>query len=107
LRRTNPPGKPSYLTPDQWTRLDRMLREGPTRHGYKTDLWTGPRVARLIREKFGADYNPNYVIDVLRTRLGFSWQKPRRIARERDEEKRKAWLETTWPELKKGRKKTD
>lgn len=105
LRRSNPPGYPSKLTQAHWARLAKMLQEGPIAHGYKTDLWTGPRVQRLIREKFGVTYNANYVTDALKTHLNLSWQKPRRVARERDEEKRQAWLRDEWPELKKGRKK--
>ncbi len=104
LRRTKAPGKPSYLTPDQWKQLARMLQQGPTAHGYKTDLWTSPRVQRLIRETFGVRFNPNYVREALKQRLGFTRQRPRRIARERDDEKRQEWLDTTWVELRKGRK---
>lgn len=107
LRRTNPPGRESYLTPDQWTQLAKMLKQGATAHGYKTDLWTSPRVHRLIRETFGVTFSQEYVRHALRDRLGFTRQRPRRIARERDEEKRKAWLTTTWPELKKGRSKKE
>jgi len=105
LRRRKPPGASSKLTDEQWERLGRMLKEGATAHGYGTDLWTGPRVQRLIKETFGIAYNPNYVVDILKARFRYSWQKPRRVARERDEAKRKAWLATTWEELKKGPRK--
>ncbi|HLF92042.1 MAG TPA: winged helix-turn-helix domain-containing protein [Planctomycetota bacterium] len=107
LKRKDAPGAEPKLTQPQFERLGRMILEGAVAHGYTTDLWTGKRIQRLIKEEFGVTYNPNYVDDLMRTRFGLSWQKPRRVARERDEAKRKQWLETTWPELKKGRKKND
>jgi putative transposase len=103
LRGTTSSGRPSHLTEEQWAAVERALREGAAAHGFRTDVWTGVRVQRLIREKFAVEYNSNHLIDVLKQRFNLSWQKPHRVARERDEQKRKVWLETTWAETKKGR----
>lgn len=105
LRRKKPKGRASYLSPAQWAQVGEMLREGPIAHGFKNDLWTGPRVRRLIREKFGVQFHEKYVVEILRTRFNLSWQNPHRVARERDEAKRKEWIETKWTEIKKGRSK--
>lgn len=101
LRRRNPPGQPSKLTEAQWARLERMLLDGPRAVGYSTEIWTGKRVQRLVREKFGVRYNVSHLIEIMHERFGMSWQRPRRVARERDEAKRAGWIKTVWEPLKK------
>jgi transposase len=101
LRRRNPPGRPSKLTEAQWARLEQMLIDGPVALGYSTEIWTGKRVQRLVREKFGVRYNVSHLIEVMHERFGMSWQRPRRVARERDEAKRAGWIKTVWEPLKK------
>jgi len=63
-------------------------------------LWTTPRVAELIRQRFGVTYDPSGVWHLLR-RMNGSCQKPERRARERDEEAIVAWRKKVWPRLKK------
>jgi len=101
LRRRNPPGRPSKLNDAQWARLEQILLDGPRTVGYSTDIWTGKRVQRLIRDKFGVHYNASHLIEVMHERFGMSWQRPRRVARERDEVKRAGWIKTVWEPLKK------
>ena len=101
LRRRNPPGQPSKLTPKQWEQLEQMLIAGPSAAGYSTEIWTGKRVQRLVREKFGVRFNTSHLIEVMHERFGMSWQRPRRVARERDEAKRAGWIKTVWEPLKK------
>jgi transposase len=101
LRRRNPPGQPSKLTPAQWTRLEQLLIDGPRAVGYSTEIWTGKRVQRLVRDQFGVHYNVSHLIEVMHERFGMSWQRPRRVARERDEAKRAGWIKTVWEPLKK------
>ncbi len=101
LGATRAPGKEPRLTPAQRERLRGMLLEGAAAHGYDTDVWTGKRVARLIEEEFGVAYNPDYVPELLRTQLGFSWQKPNRRPRELDPRKVEEFL-ATWREVKRG-----
>lgn len=105
LRSTKAKGAPSRLTDDQRERLRTMLLEGARGHGYETDLWTGKRVAQLVRKTFGVRYSEMYVPQLLREQLGFSWQKPARRPRELDPEKVERWLRETWEPAKKGRSK--
>lgn len=100
-------GRPPKLDDDQLAKLERILLDGALSYGFESDLWTGPRVARVIEEVFGVTYHEKYVPQLLGNRLGFSYQKPERVARERDDEQRKQWLDTTWKELKKGRSRAD
>ena len=94
------PGRPPKLTPDDRKKLTRMLLDGATACGYPTDLWTGPRVADLIRRRFRVTYHANHISRLLRS-LGFSPQKPERRARERDEEAIRGWVRSEWPRVKK------
>jgi transposase len=88
------------LSNKQCLRLQRLLLDGPTRHGYANELWTLKRVAYLIRRKFGVKYDPSGVWHLLR-RMGWTCQKPERRARERDERAIARWRQVDWPRIKK------
>ena len=95
----HPGGKPR-LTAGQRKRLVHMLLQGPRKHGYSTELWTLARVAELIAMEFGVQYHPSAVWHILRG-LGWTCQKPERLARERDEQAVAQWRPQEWPRLKK------
>jgi transposase len=88
------------LTDAQLRRLVKMLRKGPLKHGYTTDLWTTGRVAEVIERVFGIRYDRDHVGRVLH-RLGWSHQKPQRRAIERDEQAIEEWKRRRWPQVKK------
>ena len=96
------PGRPPKLTSTQEKIVCRWLADNPTEHGFATELWTAPRLAQLIEQEFGVHFHPNYLTAWLRQR-GFTPQKPRRRARERDDEAIARWLEKDWPRIKKRR----
>jgi transposase len=48
-----------------------MLVEGALAQGFATELWTLPRVARLIKQRFSIAYSTGHIWHLLR-RLGFS-----------------------------------
>lgn len=97
-----PSGAPSKLSDKQRGLLIGHLLRGAQAHGFSTDLWTAPRVQRLIREQFGIEYHVNYIPTLLKT-LGFTPQKPERRARERNEGEIAHWLACDWPRVKKKR----
>ncbi len=101
LKVAGPFHRPPLLSGEQLKQLREWLLEGAEAHGFDTDLWTCPRVARLIEEKFGIPYHEDHVWKILHYKLGFSPQKPETRARERDEEAIRQWREQTWPEIKK------
>jgi transposase len=76
------------------------LIEGPDAQGYKTHLWTLPRVALLIEQLTGVRYHPGHVWRVLGA-LGLSCQRPERRAIERDTRALKRWKRVRWPDIKK------
>jgi transposase len=93
-------GRKRELTAEQEAELAVILEAGAVASGLSTELWTLPRVAKLVRERFGVDYHPGHVGKVLAA-MGFSCQRPTRRAIERDEEKIRHWKRHHWPALKK------
>jgi putative transposase len=96
------PGASPKLTDRQREHLIDQLLAGATVSGFSTDLWTAPRVQRLIREQFGVEYHVNYIPTLLKT-FGFTPQKPECRARERDEAAIAHWLTCDWSRIKKKR----
>src|SRR5215475_7469581 len=93
---------PPRLSMAQKRRLVTLLGHGALKAGYRTELWTLPRVAELIRNEFGVRYHPAHVWKVL-TALGWSCQKPERRAVERDDAAIARWKQEAWPRIKKRR----
>lgn len=94
------PGRPSALDDKAKARLERLLLKGAKAAGFPTDLWTCPRVAEVIAERFGVEYHVDHIGRLLRG-MGFSPQKPTRRAVERDEAAIKRWAKTDWSRVKK------
>lgn len=93
-------GRPSKLNVRHKRRLEALLIKGPVAAGFHTDLWTCPRVAKLIKQRFGIDYHVDHVGRLLHD-LGWSPQKPTRRAAERDEQQIRRWVREDWPRVKK------
>ena len=100
LKRRKPPGAEPKLTPEQLAQLPGILLRGAPAYGWSTDLWTTGRIAEVIGTVFGVRYHRNYM-GRLMGKIRFSLQKPARRAKEKDEGKKRTWLRTTWPSLKK------
>lgn len=93
-------GRPSKLTAIQLRRLARQLKRGARVHGYHDEHWTLDRIAHLIWVLFRVRYHPSslwYVMD----RMGWSSQKPRRQAIQRDDDLVAVWIESEFPRIKK------
>lgn len=91
------------LSKQQRATLKRLLRAGPRRAGFATDLWTLPRVAELVERELGESYHPDHLGRMMHA-LGFSCQKPERRSKEQDPAAVRAWREVKWPAIKKGGK---
>jgi transposase len=100
LQSKGPAGRKSKLTGEQTRRVTEALLAGPGAQGYKTDLWTLPRVAALIKDLTGVGYHPGHVWRLLGA-SGFSCQRPERRAVERDEKAVRRWRRVELPALKK------
>jgi transposase len=102
LKTKPPPGAPPRLSEQQRARLPELLERGAEAHGFRGEVWTCERVAKVIRGEFGVSYHPAHVSRLVRAE-GLSLQKPQRRANQRDEEAIEDWKEKRWPSLKKGR----
>jgi hypothetical protein len=96
------PGPTPKLSPDQKQNLVAILKAGPIAAGFKTDLWTCARVAKVVRKKFRVSYHPDHLGRILHD-LGFSPQNPQRVDREQGAEAVKRWRKKDWPRIKKKR----
>jgi transposase len=101
LKTKPPPGAPPRLSEQQRARLPELLERGAEAHGFRGEVWTCERVAKVIRGEFGVSYHPAHVSRLVRAE-GLSLQKPQRRANQRDEEAIEDWKEKRWPSLKKG-----
>src|SRR6516225_11662896 len=93
------PGPAPGLSDDQLRRLEGLLAQGAKAHGWPNELWTAARVARLIERPFGVRYHPEHVRQVLKRRLGWTSQKPRRKARERNDKEVARWVGDEFPRI--------
>ncbi len=98
------PGPVPRLSDRQRRQLERILLKGARKQGYRTELWTLPRIAEVIQRRFGETYDPSSVWHILR-KMDWSCQKPERRARERDEERIARWRKDDWRRIKKSTKK--
>src|SRR3954471_4059935 len=93
------PAPATRLSVAQQQHLEQLLRQGAKSHGWSNDLWTTQRIAELIRRHFGVSLHHDHVGRFLRQRLKWSPQKPRRRARERDEEAIAHWKRDIFPDI--------
>jgi transposase len=84
LRHHPAPGPRPRLSEGQKRALLAILARGAEAYQFRGDVWTAPRVARVIRQEFGVRYDPGHVSRILRA-CGWSVQRPIRRAGQRDE----------------------
>jgi transposase len=99
LASKGPGGARCKLSRAQLDELAALLDAGPAVWGWADQCWTLPRIAEVVRTRFGVDYTLAG-LDLLLHRLGWSVQVPARHAAERNEERITVWREATWPEIK-------
>jgi len=92
------PGRPPRLTKSQKRKLSEWVEAGPEACGYASGCWTSVLIQDLIDQQFHILYNRFYVCELLRN-LGFSFQKARFVSDHLDEEARRRWMETEWPQI--------
>jgi len=93
------PGPTPGLSAADLRRLGELLAKGAKAHGWHNELWTAARVARLVEREFHISYHPEHVREILKRRLGWTSQKPRRKARERDDKEVARWVGDEFPRI--------
>jgi transposase len=94
------PGRTPFLTAAQEKQVLGWLADPPTKHGFRTDLWTARRVAELIEAKLKVRFHPHYLREWL-TKRNYTPQKPARRAKQRNPEAVDRWLTDDWPRIQK------
>ncbi len=87
------PGPKPRLSAERLKELEGLLLQGAKAHGWRTQLGTAARVAELIERHFGVRFHPEHVRKILKRRLGWTSQKPKRKARERNDKEVERWLD--------------
>jgi transposase len=80
--------------------VEQALLEGATANGFTGELWTLVRIAMVIERLTGVRYHPAWVWALLHHRLGWSVQRPKRRAAERDQVAIDRWVKECWPAIK-------
>jgi transposase len=101
LASRGPTGPTPRLSDEELARVEQALLQGATAHGFEGELWTLERVAEVIQRLTGVRHHPAHVWALLRYRMGWSVQRPRRQAAERDQATIDQWVKTDWPRIKK------
>lgn len=99
LRSRPHPGAPAKLTADQRRLIADSLWHGPEAYGFRGEVWTCKRVAKVLAEEFGVSYSKSQVSRILKE-LGWTPQVPLTRAIQRDEEDIERWQREVWPELR-------
>lgn len=92
------PGHPSELAPAQRRMIPELLWHGPEAYGFRGQVWTCARVAKVIEEEFGVAYHKGHVARLLKE-LHWTPQTPTCRAIQRDEAAIERWRHEVWPEL--------
>ena len=100
LRSRRGGGPKPRLSEEQLTELRAHLAQGAEHFGFRGDVWTQPRIAKLIKRMFGVAYHPSHVGRILK-KLGWSRQKPITRASQRNEAAIERWRTEKWIELEK------
>lgn len=94
------PGPKPRLTPEQQAEVLSWFGQNPTdpAFGFPTELWTGARASKLIRERFGVKLHPRYLTRWLR-RHGITSQRVRRRPRGHNPQEMQRWALEEWPRI--------
>lgn len=101
LKGAGRPGHKPALDGPQLGQVGRALRRGPRAHGFDTDAWTLPRIARLIERLTGVRHHPGHVCRIVQ-KMGWSLQRPARQAGERGDAAIGRWVPPPPPRLSTG-----
>jgi transposase len=100
LKSKGHPGFESKLTDEDRKAFKQAILKGPLAYGYETNFWSLSRLSAVMKKVTGVKFSDVWTWHIVRD-LGFTPQKPRVLAGERDEAAIKAWKEKRLPGLKK------
>jgi transposase len=98
LLRRKAPGAASKLNQEQIAELADVLAQGAEAYGFRGQVWTHARIAKVVQEKMGVKYHPHHIPRILK-KIKWTCQKPRQRASQRDEVAIQRWCRVEWPKL--------
>jgi transposase len=93
-------GRPPALSHAQKNLIPDLLSHGAEAYGFRGNVWTNARVAKVIEWEYSVSYHPSHVARLLKE-LKWTPQLPLVRATQRDENAIEVWRREQWPELKK------
>lgn len=102
LRRRPAPGPEPKVDEAGAERVRAALLEGARAQGFDSELWTLERVQQVVARLTGVELSIPSVWRLLTVRLGFTAQRPQRVAAERDGAEVARWRAEDWPRIKGG-----
>jgi transposase len=99
------PGGQSKLSMDQLAALPGMLARGAEAYGFRGAVWTRKRIRQVIEEVFGVSYHVDHM-SFLMDKIGWTHQKPRRVAAQQNQAEVEAW-QANWETVEKKQSKLD
>jgi transposase len=99
LRSHPNPGPKPKLSAAQKRLIPEFLWHGAEAYGFRGEVWTCARVARVVEEELGVRYHEGHVGRLLHE-LRWTPQIPIRRAIQRDEDAIRRWRDEVWPGLR-------
>jgi len=93
------PGPAAKLESDQMRLIPDFLGHGAEAYGFRGEVWTCARIAKVIEEEFGVSYHKGHVSRLLKE-LDWTPQMPIARAIQRNEQEIERWRVEVWPRLK-------
>lgn len=100
LRQRQRTGRKRRLGAEEMRVLRDLLEKGAEAAGFRGEIWTRQRVAKLIQREFKVKLSPRQVGRLL-AEVGWTRQQPLVRASQRDPAAIEQWRRETWPDLKK------
>jgi len=101
LRGSKASGRPRSIDCKSFfPKLKKVVGKDADAYGFDTPLWTTTRLQSVFSSEFGVKLSRPTIHRFL-TEAGLSFQKPEKRAFQQDPERRREWLEKTWPKLEK------
>jgi transposase len=94
LRAHPAPGRPPRLSPDRVRSIPELLWHGPEAYGFRGQVGTYARIARVLEDEFGVRYHKDHIGRLLKA-LPWTPQQPI----QRDDAAIRLWRDETWPDL--------
>src|SRR3989338_3114871 len=104
LRMKKAKGAEPKITKNEGKRLIKLIEKSAINYGFEIPLWDCKKIKQVIKSKFGKDIHFSNVWRML-VKLGFSPQKPEKMALERNQRKVNKWIREVWPDIEEQRRR--